>query len=78
MDNPLNRYSLGDRSKQMKKDADGGLTIYIQSDSPGADKEGNWLPAEKGKPFSLTLRTYVPGKAIVDQTWPPPAVVAAK
>jgi hypothetical protein len=78
VDNPLNRYSLGDRSAQMEKDADGGLTIYIQSDSPGADKEGNWLPAEKGKPFSLTLRTYVPGKAIVDQTWPPPAVVPAK
>jgi hypothetical protein len=78
VDNPLNRYSLGDRSEQMKKDADGGLTIYIQSDSPGADKEGNWLPAEKDKPFSLTLRTYVPGKAIVDQTWPPPAVVPTK
>ncbi len=78
VDNPLNRYALGDRSTQMKKDADGGLTIYIQAESPGSDKEGNWLPAPKGKPFSLTLRTYIPGKAIVDQTWAPPPVVPAK
>jgi hypothetical protein len=52
VDNPLNRYALGDRSTQMKKDADGGLTIYIQAESPGSDKEGNWLPAPKGKPRS--------------------------
>jgi hypothetical protein len=77
VDNPLNRYSLGDRSRQMKKDADGGLTLYIQAESPGGDKEGNWLPAPVGKPFSLTLRTYIPGKAIVDQTWPPPPLTAS-
>jgi hypothetical protein len=74
VDNPLNRYALGDRSAQMTKDPDGGLTILIQAASPGADKEGNWLPAPKGQPFSLTLRAYIPGKAIVDQTWPPPPV----
>jgi hypothetical protein len=78
VDNPLNRYSLGDRSAQMKKDADGGLTIYIQAESPGADKEGNWLPAPKDQPFSLTLRAYIPGKAILDQTWPPPPVQKVK
>jgi hypothetical protein len=78
VDNPLNRYSLGDRSREMKKDADGGLTLYIQAESPGGDKEGNWLPAPGGKPFSLTLRTYIPGKSIVDQTWAPPPLEGSK
>jgi hypothetical protein len=77
-DNPLNRYSLGDRSKQMKKDADGGLTIYIQEKRPDENVLGNWLPAPEDKPFSLTLRTYLPGKTIVDQTWAPPPVVRVK
>jgi len=74
VDNPLDRYALGDRSAQLKMDPDGGLTIYIQADSPGGGRDGNWLPAPKGKPFSLTLRTYLPGKSIVDQTWAPPPV----
>ena len=72
--NPINRYSLGDRSG-MKHDADGGLTIYLQKDSPGADKESNWLPAPDG-PFFLFLRAYLPGDDIVNQTWQPPKITA--
>jgi hypothetical protein len=45
--NPLNRYSLGTKSKSMKPNADGSLTIYVQHNSPGGDKETNWLPAPK-------------------------------
>lgn len=50
-DTPLNRYSLGDRTKGLKKDADGGLTLYIQRSSPGKDKESNWLPSTQSGPF---------------------------
>jgi hypothetical protein len=68
--NPINRYSLGDRSG-MKADKDGSLTIYVQKDSPGADKEANWLPAPEGM-FFLILRTYLPAEELVNQTWAPP------
>ncbi|HEX2474521.1 MAG TPA: DUF1254 domain-containing protein, partial [Lacipirellulaceae bacterium] len=73
-DNPLNRYSLGDRTKGLKKDADGGLTIYVQSTSPGKDKESNWLPSTQSGAFFLILRTYMPGSEIVQQKWAPPPV----
>ncbi len=72
--NPIDRYSLGDRSG-MKADADGGLTIYVQKDSPGPDKESNWLPAPDGQ-FFMILRTYLPADDIVNQTWQPPKITA--
>lgn len=75
VDNAIDRYSLGDRTPGLKKDADGGLTFYIQADSPGAGKEGNWLPSSKGKPFYLILRGYIPGKPLLDQTWTPPGLI---
>jgi hypothetical protein len=59
----------------MKKNADGSLTIYLQSKNPGKDKEANWLPTPTG-PFMLILGTYAPGKALIDGTYvPPPAVI---
>ena len=70
--NPIDRYSLGDRSG-MKHDADGGLTIYVQKDSPGPDEESNWLPAPDGQ-FFMIMRTYLPSEDIVDQTWQPPGI----
>ena len=72
--NPIDRYSLGDRSG-MKHDPDGGLTIYVQKDSPGADKESNWLPAPDEQ-FFLIMRTYLPADDIVNQTWQPPEITA--
>ena len=77
VDNPLNRYALGDRSK-CKLAGDGSLTIYIQNESPGADKESNWLPAQKQGPFKLALRLYVPKKQVADGAWKPPAVQRAR
>jgi hypothetical protein len=47
--------------------AGGGLTIYVQKDTPGADKEANWLPAPDGQ-FFMILRTYLPSDEIVNQT----------
>jgi hypothetical protein len=51
--NELKRYSLGTKSKSMKPNADGSLTIYVQADPPSGDKRDNWLPAPKGENFSL-------------------------
>jgi hypothetical protein len=70
--NPLRRYAIGDRDK-LKFNADGSLDIYIQSQSPGADKEANWLPAPTGE-FNLVLRSYLPADEIQEQRWTPPAV----
>jgi hypothetical protein len=73
VDNPLNRYALGDRS-DCKLGADGSLTLYIQSTSAGADQESNWLPAPAQGTFKLALRLYIPKKQVADGTWKPPAV----
>jgi len=53
---------------QLKRDADGGLTLIIQNESPGKDKEANWLPAPKG-PFSMIMRLYWPKEAAMDGKW---------
>ena len=71
--NPLNRYSIGDRTPGLRRDPDGGLTLSVQSDPPGAEQASNWLPAPKA-PFYLILRTYLPAREIVEQTWQPPAL----
>jgi hypothetical protein len=75
--NPLNRFSLGTKNKSLQYGADGSLTLYVGSKSPGKDKETNWLPAPNGD-FSLVIRTYWPEKAILNGTWTPPDVVKAK
>ncbi|MCE0523357.1 MAG: DUF1254 domain-containing protein [Methylacidiphilales bacterium] len=73
--NPLNRYSISER-QNLKPNADGSVDIYIQHDSPGPDKETNWLPAPADK-FILMLRLYWPKEtppSILDGTWKiPPA-----
>jgi hypothetical protein len=74
--NPLNRYSLGTKNKNLKRDPDGSLTLYAGAQSPGPDKESNWLPAPAG-PFSLYIRAYWGQPAITDGTWKPPAVQAS-
>ena len=76
-DNPLKRYSLGTKNKNLKINADGSLTLYAGAKSPGKDKENNWLPAPDGT-FSIYIRAYWPEKAIVDGTWTPPNVEKAK
>lgn len=72
--NQLNRYSLGTKNKNLKYNADGSLTLYVQSDSPGAEKETNWLPAPKNDDFSLFIRAYWPKKEVLDSTWKPPVI----
>jgi hypothetical protein len=75
--NPLNRYSLGTKSKSMKLGHDGSLTLYVQSTSPGADKEANWLPAPKDV-FSLYIRAYWPKRELTERLWTPPRVEKTK
>ena len=73
VDNPINRYSIGSATPGLETASDGSITLYFQSKSPGKDKESNWLPAPEG-PFWPILRTYGPGKAILDKTWKLPPV----
>ena len=75
--NDLKRYSIGTKNKSLKANADGSLTIYVQSTSPGKDKESNWLPAPKGADFSLYIRAYWPQAEALDGQWTPPPVVKA-
>jgi hypothetical protein len=75
--NPLNRYSIGDRTRGLTYDADGGLTLYTGHTSPGADKESNWLPAPDG-PYSLVARIYGPSDAAMKGEWKLPALTPMK
>ena len=75
VDNPINRYSISAR-QDLKANADGSTDLYIQKDSPGPDKESNWLPAPEGK-FVLMLRLYWPNEhnpSILNGSWKIPAV----
>src|SRR5262249_16631430 len=75
VDNPLNRYTLSQRNK-LQPNSDGSVDLYIQHESPGADKEANWLPAPAGR-FVLMMRMYWPRKtspSILNGTWKIPRV----
>lgn len=74
--NAIDRFALGDRSN-LTFAPDGSLTIYIQRESPGRDKESNWLPAPQNGPFHLALRLYSPKKEVAAGTWKPPGVKPA-
>jgi hypothetical protein len=70
--NPLNRYLINSPMlPQLKKDADGGVTLLIQNESPGTAEEANWLPAPKG-PFAMYMRLYWPKEEATDGKWKAP------
>ena len=82
--NPINRYLINSPMlPNMKKNEDGSLTLYIQKNSPGADKESNWLPAPNDTIY-LVMRLYWPKPeppSILpagEGTWKPPGIVKAK
>jgi hypothetical protein len=73
--NPIDRYLINSPMLPLlQKDADGGLTIYIQAEAPDTDKQANWLPAPKG-PFVMFMRYYWPKQQLLDDLWRTPAVV---
>ncbi len=70
--NPINRYLINSPMlPQLQRDTDGGLTLLIQNESPGKDKEANWLPAPKG-PFVMAMRLYWPKKEALEGKWTAP------
>ena len=75
VDNAINRYAISSWMP-FKRNSDGSVDLYLQHDSPGKDKEANWLPAAAGD-FNVTLRMYWPkdkSPSIIDGSWKPPAV----
>ncbi|MCY1227791.1 hypothetical protein D9M72_400790 [compost metagenome] len=74
--NPLNKFTVSERNN-LQYNADGSLTLYFQHESPGKDKEANWLPAPKGD-FLPMMRMYWPKEgnpSILDGSWAPPQIV---
>jgi hypothetical protein len=73
--NPMNRYLINSPMlSSLAKDPDGGITLYVQNESPGLDREANWLPAPKG-PFQVVLRLYWPKPDALNGTWKAPQAV---
>ncbi len=72
--NPIHRYLINSSMlPQLKKDPDGGLTLYIQSSAPEEQKKSNWLPAPQGR-FFLILRDYYPLPTVLSGAWKPPLI----
>jgi hypothetical protein len=77
IDNPLDRYLVNSAMTEsfVFKD-DGSLEIHIQKDSPGPDREANWLPAPDGT-FYVVLRLYLPEQSVLNGEWPAPKLLKA-
>jgi hypothetical protein len=76
--NRINRYLINSPMlPSLKRDADGGLTLYIRHESPGQAKEPNWLPAPSG-PFRLIMRLYLPEPEVLEHKWKLPPLERVK
>ena len=74
-DNPLNRYSIGDRTAGLTYNDDGSLDIWIGHEPPGGERDANWLPSPPA-PFALFMRAYLPKPAMLDGSYRLPPVTA--
>ncbi|ODT88453.1 DUF1254 domain-containing protein [Phenylobacterium sp. SCN 70-31] len=77
VENPIRRYSIGDRTPGLRKNADGSLTLWIARSDPGGDRSPNWLPAPPQGPFSLSFRAYLPNDEFRDGRYRLPALETA-
>ncbi|MDV6224851.1 DUF1254 domain-containing protein [Nitratireductor aquimarinus] len=76
--NPLDRYLINSAMlDQLKAEQNGDIVLYLQKDSPGPERESNWLPAPDG-PFAAVLRLYLPKEEALSGRWRPPAIEIAK
>ena len=71
--NKINRFAIGDRDG-LNYNSDGSLDIYIQANSPGQDKESNWLPSPATGKLGVTMRLYAPKSPALDGRWNPPVI----
>jgi hypothetical protein len=65
VDNPLNRYAVGDRTEGLRRESDGALELRLSADDPGEARRANWLPAPRG-PWTVVMRTYLPGPDLLE------------
>ncbi|MET0540902.1 MAG: DUF1254 domain-containing protein [Variovorax sp.] len=78
VENPIQRYSLGTKNRDLQSSPDGSLTLYVQADEPSDPlQRSNWLPAPRDADYSLYVRAYWPDEAITEKTWTPPGVLRA-
>jgi DNA sulfur modification protein DndE len=73
-DNPINRYSIGDRTEGIQYGENGSLTIYLSNQEPDGDAVSNWLPSPKG-PFYVVIRAYNARPEVFNGSWSPPPIV---
>ena len=81
VDNPINRYQIGQYTEGLKNNTDGSLDIYIQNTNPGPEKESNWLPSpavQDSDSFKSILRNYLPSESLLNGTWSPPPVIQSE
>jgi hypothetical protein len=77
VENPIQRYAIGDRTPGLRKNPDGSLDLWIARGDPGGDRSANWLPAPPDGPFSLSFRAYLPTSDFQDGRYRLPALTAA-
>jgi hypothetical protein len=73
VENPINRFSIGDRTEGLVTNADGSIDLYLQREKPPGNKAANWLPTPRG-PFRLSLRAYLPKQELRDRKWRVPPI----
>jgi len=72
VENSIDRWLINNVS-DLQKNKDGSFEVYLQHESPGEDKENNWLPTPDG-PFHVVMRLYHPDQSVIDQTWVLPII----
>jgi hypothetical protein len=77
VENPIDRWSIGDRTPGLVYGPDGSLELLVQQERPAGPDVANWLPAPNG-PFMLLMRLYIPKPAILNGAWTPPPVTKVR